>query len=259
MNRFLQIWQNMSRMDILEISLLAVLWILVVILRLWKNKRRSSRGTSLAWNKARVAILNPNGNTFDLRYHLPVVSRTDVPASFEMGRSLTVDGDTLTRWPGRRKEQRFTVGEIASIVIEPPAGENTLCDKDNNILFSFRWSDKNAALLAQYLMNRKVRFMELVGKGETIPPELPEFPRSFAVGKKRLSVDGEKIRWKRPLHRAVTFSISEVQCTAIHLPEETVSLLDRDGKVLAQYKNSMENADYMHNYLVQSLDNARPL
>ncbi len=244
--------------QVFSLGLVLLLWLLVALLRLRGRRRRARAATAPpAWNQARIAILNPNGITFDLRHHLPVIARPDGPAYFKVGKELEVDGDTFTLRPGRRNEQRFTVREIASVCVEPTGGQNTLCDKDSRVLFTFRWDTENAALLAQYLMDRRVRFVELVGKGRAVSPELPEFPERFTVGKGVLSVDRDELRWKRPLRRASVFPVSQVASTAIHLPEETISLLDQDGAVLARYKSSMENADYMHNYLAAHLDSAR--
>ena len=163
-----------------------------------------------------------------------------------------MDGETLTLRPGRRGERRFTPGEIASVVAAPAQGVSALCDQAGDPLFTFSWDMKNAALLAQYLIDREVRFIAYMGKGLYLTPELYEFPRQFRAGP--LEVDGETIRFHRAFGRTASFPVSAVFSTALRLPKEQVDLLDEKGKVLGWFLKNGENGDYMHNYLVQSLD-----
>ena len=216
-----------------------------------RNARRRQY-TPPSWNQRRTAILNPGGGAYDLRHYLPVTARPDVPAYFRVGRTLAVDGETLLLRPGRREELRFTPREIASVVTASAQGISALCDREGKPLFTFRWDEKNAALLAQYLINRNVRFIAYTGKGLYLAPELYEFPPRFTAGP--LEVEGDTIRFHRSLGRTSVFSVSQVYSTALRLPKERADLLDREGKLLGWFMKNSENGDYMHNYLVQSLD-----
>ena len=235
-----------------SLGLMALLLLGILLRRAAKRAARRRQYTAPSWNQRRTAILNPGGASYDLRHYLPVTARRSGAPCFRVGRDLEVDGETLTLRPGRRGELRFTPGEIASVVTASAQGVNALCDQEGNPLFTFRWDEKNAALLAQYLIDHGVRFIAYIGKGLYLAPELYEFPPHFTAGP--LEVDGETIRFRRSFGRSTAFPVSEVDHTALRLPKERVDLLDREGKVLGWFLKNGENGDYMHNYLVQSLD-----
>ena len=92
----------------------------------------------------------------------------EVPSQFSVGNARTVKGGILHTIPGIRRSAKFSVEEIAGVMLGNHKGCNVLYNKDFQILAKFTWSMNASGLLVFYLLAHGIPF-------DHLPPQLHEF------------------------------------------------------------------------------------
>lgn len=89
----------------------------------------------------------------------------EVPSQFSVGNALTVKGEILHTIPGIRRGKKFSVEEIAGVMLGNHKGCNVLYNKDFQVLSKFTWSMNGSDLLVFYLFAHGIPF-------DHLPPQL---------------------------------------------------------------------------------------
>lgn len=91
-----------------------------------------------------------------------------VPHSFHVsagvGRVISVTGSSIRTQPPLRPGRSFFVQDVAGVIVGPRDGSNVLYDGRGEALAWFGMSEKNAAVLVQYLWGHGVPFYRLNGE-----------------------------------------------------------------------------------------------